>query len=116
MPMATGSWRATRNDSNATVDFLDENDATIKTDRQTGNVHSILPDFDGGEIVVKVKVTAEDETTSQTYTVTVNRDSATAATGAPTIRETASVNQTLTAETTNIRDADGLTGASFSYQ
>ena len=38
------------------------------------------------------------------------------ATGAPIITGTASVHQTLTAETTDIRDADGLTGASFSYQ
>ena len=39
-----------------------------------------------------------------------------APTGQPTISGTPQVGQTLTAVTTNIRDADGLTGASFSYQ
>ena len=38
-----GELEATPNDSNATVEFLDENDATITTVTQTGNVHSILP-------------------------------------------------------------------------
>ena len=38
------------------------------------------------------------------------------ATGAPTIRGTAQVGQTLTASTSGIRDDDGLTGAVYSYQ
>ena len=68
-----GKLEATPNDSNATVEFLDENDATITTDSQTGNVHSIRPDFEVGENVFKVKVTARDGTTSRTYTITVTR-------------------------------------------
>ena len=72
---------ATPNDSNATVEFLDENDATIATVSQTGNVHSILPDFDFGENVFKVKVTAEDGTTTKTYQVTITREATTP--GAP---------------------------------
>ena len=68
-----GKLEATPNDSNATVEFLDENDATITTASQTGNVHSILPDFEVGENVFKVKVTAGDGTTSRTYTITVTR-------------------------------------------
>ena len=43
-------------------------------------------------------------------------DSNTPAAGAPTIRGTAQVGQTLTAGTADIVDADGLTGATFSYQ
>ena len=39
-----------------------------------------------------------------------------AATGAPAITGTARVGETLTADTSGIADADGLTGASFSYQ
>ena len=39
-----------------------------------------------------------------------------AATGAPAITGTAQVGETLTADTSGIADADGLTGASFSYQ
>ena len=38
------------------------------------------------------------------------------ATGAPTIGGTAQVGETLTVETSGIADADGLTGATFSYQ
>ena len=38
------------------------------------------------------------------------------ATGAPTITGTAQVGQTLTASTSGIADADGLTGATFTYQ
>ena len=38
------------------------------------------------------------------------------ATGAPAITGTARVGETLTADTSGIADADGLTGASFSYQ
>ena len=40
----------------------------------------------------------------------------TAATGAPTITGTAQVGQTLTASTTGIADADGLTSVSYTYQ
>ena len=38
------------------------------------------------------------------------------ATGAPTISETAQVGKTLTASTSDIADADGMSGAVFSYQ
>ena len=38
------------------------------------------------------------------------------ATGAPTISGTAQVGETLTVDTSGIADADGLTGATFSYQ
>ena len=40
----------------------------------------------------------------------------TPATGAPTISGTAQVGETLTVDTSGIADADGLTGATFSYQ
>ena len=114
-----GELEATPNDSNATVEFLDENDATITTVTQTGNVHSILPNFEVGENVFKVKVTAGDSTTTRTYTVTVTRQAAVpnrAPTGQPTISGTSQVGQTLTASTSGINDADGLTNRSFSYQ
>ena len=114
-----GELEATPNDSNATVEFLDENDATITTVTQTGNVHSILPNFEVGENVFKVKVTAGDGTTTRTYTVTVTRQAAVpnrAPTGQPTISGTPQVDQTLTASTSGIDDADGLTDRVFSYQ
>ena len=40
----------------------------------------------------------------------------TPATGAPTIGGTAQVGETLTADTSGIADADGLTNSTFSYQ
>ena len=43
-------------------------------------------------------------------------DSNTPATGTPTISGTAQVGETLTADTSGIADADGLTGVAFTYQ
>ena len=106
----------TVNDSNATIEYLDDSDSTL----DDADTNTAVFDFglNVGSNVVKVKVTAEDGTTTQTYTINVNRETLNNhdATGAPIIRGTATVHQTLTAVTTNIRDADGLTGASFSYQ
>ena len=48
--------------------------------------------------------------------VTNNSITNTPATGAPTITGTATVGQTLTAVTTGIMDADGLTSVSYTYQ
>ena len=69
-----------------------------------------------GENVITIEVTAEDDTTTRTYTITVTRSSNTPATGAPTVTGTAQVGETLTADTTSIADADGLENATFSYQ
>ena len=66
-----------------------------------------------GSNVITIEVTAEDGTTTQTYTVTVTRAENTPATGAPVISETAQVGQTLTVDTSGIADGDGLTDASF---
>ena len=49
---------------------------------------------------------------SEVSSITTNN----AATGVPTISGTAEVGQTLTADTSGIRDDDGLAGVSFSYQ
>ena len=48
--------------------------------------------------------------------VTVNDNDTAPATGAPTITGTAQVGQTLTAVTTGIMDADGLTSPTYTYQ
>ena len=45
-----------------------------------------------------------------------NKDANSPATGAPTISGTAQVGETLTADTSGISDADGLTSVSYSYQ
>ena len=73
-----------------------------------------------GSNVITIEVTAEDGQTTKTYTVTVTRAEApasnTPASGAPAINGTAQVGETLTADTSSIEDADGLSGATFSYQ
>ena len=67
---------------------------------------------------VAVKVTASDGnggSVSDAFDITVAAAN-TPATGAPTITGTAQVGQTLTAGTTAIVDADGLTSVSYTYQ
>ena len=70
----------------------------------------------GGDNVITVVVTAEDDTTTRTYTITVTRSANTPATGAPTISGTVQAGETLTADKSGITDEDGLTRATFSYQ
>ena len=70
---------------------------------------------------IKVKVSFTDdasnpETLTSTATAAVSAAANTPATGAPTITGTAQVGQTLTAGTTAIMDADGLTSVSYTYQ
>ena len=61
----------TANDSNATIEYLDDSDATL-TDEDTGTAVFDF-DLDVGPNVVKVKVTAEDSSTTETYQVTITR-------------------------------------------
>ena len=80
----------------------------------------ILVDADLGK-TIKVKVSFTDdasnsETLTSAATAAVAAAANTAATGAPTITGTAQVGQTLTAGTTAIMDADGLTSVSYTYQ
>ena len=70
---------------------------------------------------VKVTVSFTDdasnaETLTSAATAAVSAAANTPATGAPTITGTAQVGQTLTAGTTAIMDADGLTSVSYTYQ
>ena len=66
-------------DANATVEYLDGDDNAI-TDTNTGTA-ALDTTLDIGGNVIKVKVTAEDDNTTKTYTVQVNRAAA-APTGA----------------------------------
>ena len=64
----------TLNDSNATIEYLDGDDATL-TDAGTADGHQVT--LTGGDNVIKVKVTASKRlTTTKTYTVTVSREAA----------------------------------------
>ena len=63
----------------------------------------------GGNVLGALKV-------SFSVTETATQQTNSPATGTPTISGTAQVGETLTVDTSGIDDADGLTGASFSYQ
>ena len=68
---------------------------------------------------VSVKVTASDGnggSGSDDFDIMVSAAANTPATGAPAITGTAQVGQTLTAVTTGIMDADGLTSVNYMYQ
>ena len=70
---------------------------------------------------IKVTVSFTDdasnaETLTSAATAAVSAAANTPATGAPTITGTAQVGQTLTAGTTAITDAEGLTSVSYTYQ
>ena len=85
----------------------------------TGSSYTLV-DADEGQ-AIKVEVTFADDagngeslTSGATATVAARPNSP--ATGAPTISGTAQVGETLTAYTSGIADADGLTNVSYSYQ
>ena len=98
----------------------------VATDNSETNIASAtastytLVDADLGT-TIKVKVGFADyydydETLTSDATAAVAASTNTPATGAPTITGTAQVGQTLTAGTTAIMDADGLTTPSYTYQ
>ena len=62
---------ATANDSNAGVEYLDGSDAALTDADDTKAGFQV--DLGVGENVVKAKVTAEDDATTETYQVTVTR-------------------------------------------
>ena len=91
----------------------------------TGWTYTLVADDEGSTIKVRVIVTddAGNETTLTSaateavgFAVQQQGASNTPATGQPTIRGTAQVGEVLTADTTGIADADGLTKATYSYQ
>ena len=87
----------------------------------TASTHTLVADDQGTTIKVKVSFTgnngfAETRTSAATAPVAAAGSTNTPATGAPTITGTAQVGQTLTAGTTTIMDADGLTNVSYTYQ
>ena len=59
------------NDANATVEYLDGAGAALADADTVTDGHQVS--LEVGDTVFGVKVTAEDETTTRTYTVTVNR-------------------------------------------
>ena len=99
------------------------NDGTSDSDIQdaTLSIYTLVSDDVGKTIKVKVSFSddAENEetlTSAATDSVVAAPASNTAATGVPTITGTAQLGQTLTADTSEISDADGLTNVNYSFQ
>ena len=90
-------------------DITDETDAT----------YTLTDDERGKKVKVEVRfvdILGGEETRTSAATATLAGTPNTAATGAPTITGTAQVGETLTASTTGIADADGLTSPTYTYQ
>ena len=90
-------------------DITDETDAT----------YTLTAAEQGKKVKVEVRfvdILGGEETRTSAPTATLAGTPNTAATGAPTITGTAQVGQTLTAVTTGIMDADGLTSPTYTYQ
>ena len=85
----------------------------------TSSTYTLVAADEGKTIKVKVSFTddaSNPETLTSAATATVAAAPNTPATGAPTITGTARVDETLTAVTTGISDADGLTSPTYTYQ
>ena len=97
------------------------NDGTNDSDIQDaiGSTYALVAADQGNTIKVRVAFTDDngnEETLTSAATVAVAARPNTAATSALTITGTAQVGETLTASTSEIADADGLTNVSYSYQ
>ena len=96
-------------------------DGTTDTDiaGATGATYTVAAADEGKTVKVRVSFTdgggnPESQTSAATPAVTARPNSP--AKGAPTISGTAQALRTLTAHTSGISDADGLAGATFTYQ
>ena len=88
-------------------------------DGATGSSYLLTSSEQGQTIQVRVTFTDDadnQETLTSAATVEVAPKPSTAPTGLPTISGTSQVDQTLTADTSGITDADGLTSVSYAYQ
>ena len=103
-------------DSSFTVQWITDDSVMV-----ANAARSYTPtDGDRGKSV-KVRVSFTDdagnpETRTSAQTATVEARANSPATGLPTISGTAQVGETLTADTTGIADADGLTNVGYTYQ
>ena len=106
---ATYSYQWIANDGTADTDIADATDSS----------YTLVAADEGKTIKGEVSFADDagnDETLTSIATSSVVARPNSAATGAPTISGTAQVGETLTADTTGIGDADGLTNVSYSYQ
>ena len=98
-----------------------QNDGTTDSNIQnaTGTSYNLVDTDEGKTIKVKVSFTDDggnEETLTSTATAAVAARPNSPATGTPTISGTVQVGETLTADTSGIADADGLTNVSYNYR
>ena len=85
----------------------------------TGSTYTLADSDEGKTVKVRVSFTddaANPESLTSAATVAVEARPNSPATGAPTISGTAEIGETLTAETSGIADADGLSNVLYEYQ
>ena len=108
--------------ANATLSYQwIANDGTADTEiaGATSSTYTLALDDVGNTIAVRVRFTDDygfEETLTSEPTAAVIVRISSPASGAPTINGTAEVSNTLTADISEILDADGLVNATFSYQ
>ena len=105
----TYSYQWVRNDGNTDTDIAGE----------TASTYEVSDDDVGNTIRVKVSFTDNadnEESLTSAATAEVTARPNTPATGLPTISGTVQAGEILTADTSGIDDADGLTSPTFSYQ
>ena len=108
--------------SNATFSYQwirDNGSTDFEIQDATGTIYTLVDADEGKTIKVQVSFTDDaenEETLTSAATAVVAARPNNQATGAPTITGTAQAGETLTADTSGITDADGLTNASFTYQ
>ena len=103
------SYQWIRSDNGADTDISGETDST----------YTLVYADQGKTVKVKVSFTDDadnDETLTSEATEVVTAAPNRGATGDPTINGTPKVDQTLTADTSDIADEDGLDGVSYNYQ
>ena len=104
--------------------LADDGNSVTEIAGATGSSYTLTADDEGAAVKVRVSFTddagnEESLTSAATEPVShaVQQQTANSpATGQPTISGTAQVGERLTADTSGIADADGLTNASFNYQ
>ena len=92
---------------------------SIEIPGETGQTYTLAPDDEGSTFQVKVSFTDDadyEQTLTSEATVAVAPPPNTEPTGLPAVTGTPQVDETLTADTSAIDDADGLTNATFEYQ
>ena len=95
------------------------NIVSIEIPGETGQTYTLIPDDEGSTFQVRVTFTDDadyEQTLTSAATVAVAPPPNTEPTGLPAVTGTPQVGERLTADTSAIDDADGLTNATFEYQ